>query len=197
MSPATSLRARRRLVLVRHSVPEIRREVPAAEWRLSEAGVARAAAFATQLDPGTARIVCSSQEPKAVETARALGGAWGLEVELLPGLQEHRRPEAQMLSRDQFEARIRELFARPSELVFGAETADQARRRFTLALMRLITRAPQDVVVVSHGTVMTLFVAEAAGVDPFSFWTRLDMPCAVTLSIPELELREVRRFVGS
>ena len=195
MSP--SLRAGRRLLLVRHSVPEIRREVPAAQWRLSEAGVARAAAFATQVDPGTARVVCSSQEPKAFETARALAAAWELEAEPVRGLQEHERPDAQMLSRDQFESRIRDLFARPSEPVFGRETADHARRRFTLAVMRIITRAPDDVVVVSHGTVMTLFVAEAAGVDPFTFWKKLDMPCAVMLSIPELELKEVRRFVGS
>jgi broad specificity phosphatase PhoE len=192
-----SLRAGRRLLLVRHSVPEIRREVPAAQWRLSEAGLARAAAFATQVDPGTARVVCSSQEPKAIETARALAAAWELEAEPVRGLQEHERPDAQMLSRDQFELRIRDLFARPSEPVFGTETADHARRRFTLAVMRIITRAPDDVVVVSHGTVMTLFMAEAAGVDPFTFWKQLDMPCAVMLSIPELELKEVRGFGDS
>ena len=51
-------------------------------------------------------------------------------------------------------------------------------------------RSSEDLIVVSHGTVMTLFVAEATGVDPFAFWKKLEMPCAVTLSVPELHFRE-------
>jgi broad specificity phosphatase PhoE len=179
----------RRLVLVRHSLPEMTRGVPAAQWGLSEAGRARAAAFARCVDPGSARTVFTSEEPKAMETAGALAAAWGVNVEAVPGLHEHERPDAQMLSRDQFEERIRQMFARPADLVFGVESAERARRRFTTALMRLFLRSSEDVIVVSHGTVMTLFVAEAAGVDPFAFWKKLDMPCAITLGVPELHFR--------
>jgi broad specificity phosphatase PhoE len=178
----------RRVVLVRHSLPDIRRDVPAAQWGLSEAGRARAEAFARHVDPGSARTVFSSDEPKAVETATALAAAWGLDVQPTRGLHEHDRPEAKMLSRDQFEDRIRQMFARPADLVFGAETAERARRRFTAALMRLVVRSSEDVIVVSHGTVMTLFIAEATGVDPFAFWKKLDMPCAVILELPELRV---------
>jgi broad specificity phosphatase PhoE len=178
----------RRLILVRHSIPEIRREEPAAEWRLSDAGVERAKAFARHVDPGTARTVFSSAEPKALETARALAAVWGLAAGAVPGLHEHERPEARIFFRPEFEARVRALFARPTEQVFGAETADHARRRFTLAVMRLVAQSSDDVIVVTHGTVMTLFVAEAAGVEPFALWKSQDMPCAVTMSIPELQL---------
>lgn len=187
MSPAEPLHGRR-LVLVRHSVPEIMRDVPAARWRLSDVGKTRAAAFARRVEPGSARTIFTSEEPKAMETARALASAWGLDVQAVPGLQEHQRPEAQMLSRDQFEDRIRQMFARPGDLVFGAETAEHARRRFTLALMRLIAQSSDDIVAVSHGTVMTLFVAAATGTEPFAFWKNLDMPCAVTLALPDLAL---------
>jgi broad specificity phosphatase PhoE len=173
-------------VLVRHSVPDIAREVPAAEWKLSAAGVARAAAFARQLDPGSATVVFASEEPKALETAQQLAAVWALPVESVPGLHEHVRPAAQFMARDQFEERIREMFARPGDLVFGTESADHARRRFTFALMRLVGRSSGDVIAVSHGTVITLFVAEATGAEPFGFWKSLDMPCAVTLAIPEL-----------
>jgi len=173
---------------VRHSVPDIRRDVPAAAWRLSDAGVARATALARRLDPGSARVVHSSEEPKAVETARALAAAWACDVRTVRGLQEHERPVAQMLTREAFEARIRDLFARPGELVFGAETAEHARRRFTMAVMRAVAASLDDVIVVSHGTVMTLFVAEAAGVEPFAFWRKLDLPCGVVMSVPELQL---------
>ena len=179
----------RRLVLVRHSLPDISRDVPAAQWPLSALGTARAVAFARELDPGSARTVFTSEEPKAMQPATALASAWRLDVQAVPGLQEHERPQAQMLSRDQFEDRIRTMFAKPGDLVFGAETANAARRRFTTALMRLFVRSAEDVIVVSHGTVITLFVAEATGVDPFTFWKKLDMPCAVTLGVPELHLR--------
>lgn len=151
----------------------------------------RARGLARRLDPGTAVRICTSVEPKAVETARALGDVWGLAVDEVPGLQEHVRPEAQMLTREVFEQRIRDLFARPSEQVFGAESADQARRRFTATVMRLVASTTSDVVVVAHGTVITLFVAEATGAEPFAFWRRLPLPCAVVLTIPELKFAEI------
>jgi broad specificity phosphatase PhoE len=176
----------KRLILVRHAQPEIRREVPAAEWRLSEAGKIAAVQLARRISHEGVTQVFTSIEPKAVDTARALAATWDLGVEEVPGLHEHERPEAQWMSRDAFDRRIRELFARPAERVFGAESADEARRRFTIALMRLVTRAAGDVVVVSHGTVITLFVAGAAGVEPFAFWKNLEMPCAVTLTLPDL-----------
>ena len=178
----------RSLVLVRHSTPEIRRDIPAAEWRLSTEGVARARAIADRLPVANAACVFTSCEPKAIETAQAIAAKLGLAVEQVPNLHEHQRPAAQMLPREEFDEAIRDLFARPGELVFGAETADQARRRFTMAVMRLLARAAGDVVVVTHGTVMSLFVAEATGLEPFAFWKRQQMPFAVSLTLPELRL---------
>lgn len=189
-APLGSARGRR-LILVRHSVPDVRRDVPSAQWRLSPDGIARAHRLARRLQPGGASTIFTSREPKAVETARAMAAEWGLAVEEVDGLHEHERPLAQMFSREVFEARVRELFERPGELVFGAETAERARRRFTMAVMRLVAARSGDVVVVTHGTVMTLFVAEAAGVEPFSFWKRQQMPFAVTLTLPELRIGRI------
>ena len=92
------------------------------------------------------------------------------------------------MSRDVFDQKIRELFARPRERIFGSESAYQARRRFKVAVMRLVARSEGDVVVVTHGTVMTLLVAEATGIEPFVFWKSQAMPFAVTLTLPELQL---------
>jgi broad specificity phosphatase PhoE len=186
----------RRLILVRHSLPDIRREVPAAQWRLSPDGLARARALARRVHPVGASTIFTSREPKAAETASALAREWGVEVEEVEGLHEHERPHAKMLSREEFEQMVRELFERPRELVFGAETADGARRRFTMAVMRLLATRPGDVVVVTHGTVMTLFVAEAAGVEPFAFWKRQQMPFAVMLTIPELRIEQIATLDG-
>lgn len=180
-----------RLILVRHSVPDIRRDVPAAEWRLTAEGLTRARALARLIQPDGAAQIFTSREPKASDTARAMAAEWRLEVEEVDGLHEHERPTAQMLSREAFEGKVRELFERPRELVFGAETAEHARRRFTMAVMRLVAARSGDVVVVTHGTVMTLFVAETAGVEPFTFWRRQQMPFAVTLSLPELRIERL------
>jgi broad specificity phosphatase PhoE len=182
----------RSLILIRHSVPHIRRDVPAAEWRLSEDGVARARDLARSLPAPDATRVFTSVEPKAKETARLLAEEWGMTCEAIPGLHEHERPEAQLMTREAFELKVRELFARPSEKVFGSESADRARRRFTMAVMKLVASTPGDVIVVAHGTVITLFVAEAAGVQPFDFWRKLDMPSLTRLTLPELKLARER-----
>lgn len=183
--------AGRRLILVKHSVPEIRPDVPPAEWGLTEAGRARARDLAVRLPAPAATALFASTEPKARETAEILAATWDVPVRVLPDLREHERPEPGLLQREQFEGRIRELFARPADRVFGAESADSARKRFTMAVMRLLAANTGDVAVVAHGTVITLFVAEATGVEPFAFWQRLTLPSAVTLSVPDLRVETV------
>lgn len=160
-------------------------------------GARRARAFAERLSFVDAACVFTSCEPKAVETAEAIAAKLHLPVEQVPGLHEHERPAAQLLSREAFDQNIRDLFARPDDCVFGAETPNQARRRFTLAVMRLVTRTAGDVVVISHGTVITLFVAEATGLEPFAFWKRQQMPFGVTLTLPELRLERTIFIEGS
>jgi broad specificity phosphatase PhoE len=49
----------------------------------------------------------------------------------------------------------------------------------------------QSVAVVTHGTVMTLFVTRAAGLEAFPFWKRLGLPAFVVLSWPGLGLLDV------
>jgi broad specificity phosphatase PhoE len=182
---------RRKLILIRHSLSEIEPDVPAAKWLLSEEGVARARTFAARVDPGTARCVFTSTEPKAAHTARLLGAPWHLPVEETAGLHEHERPEPRMLPRDQFEDLVRAVFTRPSEVVFGSESADAALERFGSAVMRAIDQTARDAVIVSHGTVIALFVAKHTGTDPFEFWKRQQMPFAVTLALPHLRLEKL------
>jgi broad specificity phosphatase PhoE len=179
-----------RLILIRHSVSEPRPEVPAAGWHLAADGAARARDLSQLLHPDGATAVFTSFEPKAVETARALAERWGIGVVEVPGLHEHERPEATWMAHDVFERTVHDLFARPGDLVFGAETADQARLRFTRAVMRLVAEATGDIVIVTHGTVMALFVSHVTGTDPFTFWKRQAMPFAVTLRLPELTLEK-------
>lgn len=178
----------RRLLLVRHSNPAVRPNVPARDWSLSDRGVARARQLALGLELERASSIHSSVEPKALETATALRHVWQLPVKPVQGLHEHDRSNEPLLSRPAFERRLRDCFERPTVVAFGRESADEARRRFTVAITRLLIGDRGDVVVVTHGTVLALYVAAVTGQDPYAFWRRLDMPCAVTLTLPELKL---------
>ena len=98
----------------------------------------------------------------------------------------------ELLPGGEFESAVAELFARPEELVFGDETATQALTRFREAVDRFLETHPdENVVLISHGRVITLLVADYAGVDPFPFWRRLGLPSFVVVSLPERKILEV------
>jgi len=84
------------------------------------------------------------------------------------------------------------VFENPSELVFGRETADQARERFEAAIHRIVSEhAGQDISIVSHGTVISLFAATVLDIDPYCLWSRLELPSYLTFTLPTFRLEEV------
>jgi broad specificity phosphatase PhoE len=134
----------------------------------------------------------SSNEPKAVETAQLVAAQLDLHAEIAPRLHEHDRSNLPYLPAEEFQTLIADFFRRPSNLVMGRETAHQARDRFSNAVQRLITERPRgNIAIVAHGTVITLFVAEHAGIEPYAFWQCLGLPSFVVLSLPDLGLLEV------
>jgi broad specificity phosphatase PhoE len=185
------------LVLVKHSLPEIVPAVSAERWQLGAVGRRRAQRLADRLAAFVPAIVATSPEPKARETARIVATAHGWPVEVVSDLREHDRRGVEYLSTADFDAAIARCFAAPDQLVFGRETANQARQRFAAAVEGVVATHPdQDLFVVAHGTVIALFVAWCAGVDGYALWRRLGLPSYVLLSRPERELREVVEGVG-
>jgi broad specificity phosphatase PhoE len=191
----------RKLILVRHSLPEMVAGVPASRWHLSAEGRRRCRALAGRLARQQPTIVVASQEPKAVETGQIVASSLGLPFETAPGLHEHERGVVRDPgNREAFQAQVAAFFERPGELVLGHETADAAHGRFARAVARVLARHPTgNPAIVSHGTVMTLFVARSAagkGLDPLSWWQGLGLPAFAVLSLPDLELLEVVTEVG-
>jgi len=179
------------LVLIRHSVPAIDPSLPAGEWPLSVEGRGRARQLAADLERYGLHVLASSEECKAVQTARILGEALGLAVEVVPGLHEQERSDVVGLDREAFLRGVARLFTHPNERVFGAESANEARARFGDAVDRLLARFPgRNVGVVTHGTVLSLYVASREDSDAHALWRRLGLPCAAVLSGPELRLVE-------
>ncbi|HMB23065.1 MAG TPA: histidine phosphatase family protein, partial [Anaerolineales bacterium] len=61
--------------------------------------------------------------------------------------------------------------------------------RFSNALASVTAAYPdKSIVVVAHGTVITLFVEKRTGLEPFQFWKKLDLPSFVIFSLPEYKL---------
>jgi 2,3-bisphosphoglycerate-dependent phosphoglycerate mutase len=177
---------RMKLILIKHSEPSIDPGAPPNSWGLSEEGRRRSVTLAARLRPYGPDVVLTSEEPKATETARIVADRLGLEFDTHPRLHEHNRTGTPFVTQEDFERSARVFFEKPGELVWGNETAEQAGERFSGAVYDIQERyQDNDVAVVADGTVITLFVARYADVEPFGFWKQLGLPsfCVLT-SLP-------------
>ena len=186
--------ANRRLLLIKHAAPIVTPGEPPAAWPLSPAGQASLGPFAAALAAYAPAAIVASDERKARETATGLAAQLGLAAPTLDhDLREHERRPSDFFPRpDDFTAAVRRFFNQPDELSFGRETATAAGARFAAAAMRHRAAAPPgDLAIVAHGTVISLFVAARAGLDPFLLWQRLGLPSFVVLALPEGRVVEV------
>lgn len=176
------------LILVRHAQPVIDPNKPSAEWQLSEDGRSRSRELGEQLRTYQPDIVITSREPKAAETGRIIAETLGLPWETAENLHEHERT-GEFVSREKFQQQVRDFFERPTELVFGLETAEEALGRFEAAVLEVIGRYPdKNVIIATHGTVMTLFIANYNDIEPIPLWRRLQMPDYIVLNQPHFTL---------
>ena len=182
----------RKLILVKHSVPQTDPNLPASRWHLSEEGRWRCEVLATRLAVYAPECLVASTEPKAAETARIVAQALGKSWRTAEGLHEQDRRHAGFLNPGEFEAAISRLFEIPQQLVFGEETADQAHRRFSEAVAEAVQSCGAgNVAIFAHGTVIALFVARAVGLEPFGLWKRLGLPAFVVMSLSDLQVLEI------
>lgn len=186
------------LLLAKHAAPEIRREVPPPQWRLSARGRAQAALLAETLRGREVQRIVTSSEPKARESGEIIAAALAVPVHERPGLHEHERvgvPYFDALS--ELHAHVRALFAHPDDRVFGSETGAAARARFSAALQAILREdSRQPALVVAHGTVISLAVAAANGLDGFAFWEGLGLGDLLVLDARDLTLREHVRLAA-
>lgn len=184
------------LILIRHSRSQPIPGVDAQRWPLAAEGQERAAALAPRLAPYRPGVIFSSYERKAVQTAQIMAEALHIPYVLWPGLHEHVRTAVPYFDRATFLDLMHEFFARPDELIFGGETANEARARFEHALDDLLGSYPRrTIAAVSHGTVLSLFLAPLARRQPFDLWQRLGEPAYAALQLPSRELLELAETV--
>jgi broad specificity phosphatase PhoE len=146
---------------VRHATVELRLDRPASTWELDDGGRVAAEALARQLAP--VPRVLSSPEPKAVATAAPLAAASAVEVEVDARLAEVARASN---LRDYGEHRVAVRAYLAGAAVDGWERREDALERFRAAVAGV-----DDAAVVTHGTVLSLFLGY--GLDE---WERIGLP---------------------
>ena len=166
------------LHLVRHGLPLIDPQRPAAAWELDPAGFDDVWALRERLPSGAAWF--SSPEPKAQQTAQLLTDG---DVGIVDELREHERGLGLLL--DDFHDRVRAAFAQPDlSAAPGWEPLTDLGGRLVPAVRRILdVHGEDDVVLVGHGTAWTLLVAELSDCEPDLLrWRSLGMPDVITVS---------------
>ncbi len=184
-----------KLILIKHAQPQVDPFMPARAWPLSEEGKRLCKLLADKLAAYEPGVFVSSTEPKAVETARIVAEHLHKPFEVADGLHEHDRSNVPFYSPQVFEQAVTTFFQKPTELVFGRETALQAQERFSRVVESVLEKyMDKNVGIVAHGTVITLFVAAHWEIEPFAFWKRLRLPSFVVMEREKVGF-EVVEFV--
>lgn len=163
------------LILVRHARPKIDPDTPPAEWELCPDGVLATGQLADKLARFSPVACVTSAERKARETAQVLAETLKLPLEVDPALGEHKRQHPSFGTEAEFQARIAEVFAHPQRPAPGGESAEQACERLANALA---SHTARPLVAVTHGTVLSLYVARLLNIDAHDLWRNLRTPDA-------------------
>jgi alpha-ribazole phosphatase/probable phosphoglycerate mutase len=173
-----------RLVLVRHAETEESargRCYGSLDVGVSETGSAQCARLAKALAAEPVSAVVSSPRIRAIETARAIAEAHGLDVGVDADLQELDFGELEGRTYDEIAASMPELYAawmaHPTRVRFpGGEGYPDLERR-ALRAVQMLRREFRDgtIVVVTHGGIVRAVLADVLGIpDDRIFRIRVD-----------------------
>lgn len=165
-----------KLILIKHAPPQILPEVISHRWVLSDEGRRRCDWLADELNEHGVSRLYTSLEPKALETAALVAVRIGLVLEPRPSLHENDRTGLGFVTEDELQQRLRQFFAQPTEITIGRETANGALQRFAASVGEIAAAVDnQNSAIVTHGTVISLFVADHNAVAPFDLWSRFGL----------------------
>jgi broad specificity phosphatase PhoE len=184
------------LYLVRHAEVLLRGDQPMTEWQLSPTGEQQARDLSRSPAWRDLTLIASSPEAKAVTTAQPTAAAAGLELRIEPDLHEVDRGQTPLVSQSEYHALVAAHFDAPGETVSGWETADAARARVVACIEDLTAGAEGTVCVVSHGLVLSHYLAELRGLPApdLEEWRAIPLPGIAVVDPDSKEL--VQPFVS-
>lgn len=176
------------LILIRHSICQQQPNVSTHEWALSSEGLVLCETLAAQIRPYNVKFVFSSREPKAIQTAKEIVKAFnGFDSQIIDGLEEtHRTTAPYYKNVGDFQAAVIAGMQRLDDVVFGEEAFAAARWRLDQTLHDVMEKHPDEAVaVVSHGTVMALWLASLLHRPVQDIWQAMGMPAYAVIEWPE------------
>jgi len=177
----------RQLILIRHASPIVQPGLPARDWPLSERGIEEATMLARTARRWELAAIYASSEAKARSTALIIADQLGLFVNIVDGFDELRMPEW-IPNADDFNESVRAILSEAAALPRGAESAEQAAARFADGV-EIVAHGAFPAAIVSHGRVLTAWLARTIGLDdPYETWRTLPMPAwaCIDLDAPRL-----------
>jgi broad specificity phosphatase PhoE len=177
----------RRLLLIRHAMPEVDPSIPAEQWHL-DASARAAARLLSPLVPRPAYFVASS-EPKAQETLAEI--AAGQAVLTDAGFAEVGRPRA-WSDGETYRATARAYLQGTHQ--DGWERHDQVVNRFDEAVRHHAAALNQTLVIGTHGLALTIWLASRYSLapSPSRFWEDLRLPDIVDVDLTTRTVSPVR-----
>ena len=161
---------------------------PPSEWTLSEEGVRRCEGLASQLERFVPAAIFASPETKSIETARHIGLDLGTGFSVRERLREHRRP-ATFLPQSEFHESIRRFFESPDSIVYGSESSDDVAMRIESEICHALADRPDgNILMVTHGTAMSSFIARHVNADAYSVWKSLGLPAYIAFGLPSFDI---------
>ncbi|MEE9237323.1 MAG: histidine phosphatase family protein [Thermoplasmata archaeon] len=148
-----------KVILIRHAHPLVSHDRPS-EWELSPQGREAASALAGLAFWREVGVLYCSPERKAVQTAEPISARWRTPIYILEDLREVVRPRE---AKD-YEAKLGAFLAGSPPP--GWEGAEGAASRILETIDILSSQMEGDVGVVSHGIILTLFLAKMQDAKP-------------------------------
>jgi broad specificity phosphatase PhoE len=183
------------LYLIRHPATQPDPAIPASQWWLSAAGRAQVHTLVNLPLWNHISTIYTSTQPKTSVVGELVYAAHGVPFVPLTALDEARRET--WLDPEAFETAQRAFFAHPADPpVRGWEPARSAGLRFIAAMDHLLAvHKPADsLTIVSHATVLTLYVAHLREIAPsYEQWRKTGF--AAIMALERGALRPVTPFL--
>lgn len=150
--------------ILRHAETEIDKEKPVSRWNLNLKGQLQAEQLCKDKLLKKADIIVASEEPKAYETAMPLARLLDKQVDRYKALNELNRDKSGYLPAKTFNFGVKYAMKNPDKHKFDWERASHAVERFSDKLTELdMAYNKKKIVVVSHGIVINLYIAQLLG----------------------------------
>jgi 2,3-bisphosphoglycerate-dependent phosphoglycerate mutase len=160
---------------------------------LSAAGAAAAVQVADRLANRRISGIYTSPARRAFDTVAPLAARFGVTAEVVADLRERELPPVI----DDFEGHVRRTWTSPGIAVIGAESNLHAQARGVAAIERLVAQhAGEEIVVGTHGTLLTLILNAFDRSFGYEFWQRLSFPDVYRVSFTGGHFAAAERFWG-